>query len=101
MGSRAKVLEDLKACVCDIDMRRSIQRLTINHLIPAPNSQIQPPTEIMTATRNANLKSNRATPLRCFVGRCSFCYLNEPQSILTYSPRKIGIDSGDTRMRST
>jgi hypothetical protein len=33
--------------------------LTINHLIPRPNSQIQPPVEMMMATRKAIFKINR------------------------------------------
>jgi hypothetical protein len=33
--------------------------LTINHLIPRPNSQIQPPVEMMMATRKVIFKINR------------------------------------------
>jgi hypothetical protein len=54
---------------------RVFQSLTISHLIAVPNSQTQPPIEIMTATRIANLRINRAI------------LLYEPQSVLAYSPR--------------
>jgi hypothetical protein len=36
-----------------------IQSLTINHLIPTPSSQIQPPIEMTTVARKVSLNINR------------------------------------------
>jgi hypothetical protein len=39
----------------------AIQSLTINHLTPRSNSQIQPPIEITMATKKVTLTRNRRT----------------------------------------